>query len=855
MTLRARSLLASTILAAGFAASAPAAAQDAPGDEASVETNNEIVVTARKQEERLQDAPTTVAVATAEQIDRLGLDSLTDVAKTTPGLVFDDSFGRDSNRPVIRGQANILGQSGVAYFIDGIYYSGSLADYDVDTIERIEVVKGPQSALYGRNTYSGAINLISKAPSREWTGRVQADISEADRYELTAGVRGPITQGLGVALGGRWYDNAGEFINAYDGSKIGEQSTWSLYGNLRWDNGGPFTASLRANYTNTDDGQPAIFAQSANANNCFPDNGTLYLGRGRYFCGVIQPQQINTDYSRQFVDAESVGLEAKTFNGALRMDFEATDEVTLTSLTGYNNRKADTKTDGDYTANSFQQVIFAVTRGAAVPGATGTRRFNYAVSAFPPTFAQLRSTQDFTFSNRNETEDFSQEVRMAFDTDNFHLLLGGYYFKQSDDTRDTRVVPPGALALAQANAIAAGLDRCSRIADCFSFTPIVIATSEAAAAAAPGQPDLGLYRPSRNTNFFDITNKAVFGSITWDITPQLSLSAEGRYASETIRQETATFTSTTACVPSATNLCPRVVEANFKEFTPRFTASWQATPDNLIYAVYAEGQKPGGFNGNLAIIAGFPTFEPEDNKTYEIGFKNQFLDRTLTANLALFHTEVTGYQITQNISVPPNQVSLTRNGGNARINGAELELLMRPSRNFTVTANYAFADTEFTAGTDENLGLINDVADDGLVNCSLGDQFPAITGCQSAYASIVGKEIPRAPKHTVFVDADYRQALGNGDWSLFAGANVTMVSSSFDQVLNFAETGGSAVVDARLGVQNDRFKIQAYVKNLFDEDSIQQIIRYADANNDLRRNFVAGLRPGRRFGVIFSAGF
>ena len=104
------------------------------------DASNDIIVTARKVSEKLQNAPTTVAVATSETIDRLGLDSIQDITKTTPGIVFDDSFGRDANRPVIRGQANILGQSGVAFFIDGIYYSGSIADYDVDSIARVEVV-------------------------------------------------------------------------------------------------------------------------------------------------------------------------------------------------------------------------------------------------------------------------------------------------------------------------------------------------------------------------------------------------------------------------------------------------------------------------------------------------------------------------------------------------------------------------------------------------------------------------------------------------------------------------------------------------------------------------------------------
>ncbi|MGQ3180251.1 MAG: TonB-dependent receptor domain-containing protein, partial [Blastomonas fulva] len=292
---------------------------------------------------------------------------------------------------------------------------------------------------------------------------------------------------------------------------------------------------------------------------------------------------------------------------------------------------------------------------------------------------------------------------------------------------------------------------------------------------------------SRNINQFDIENKAIFGSATFDITDTLSFSAEGRYAEEQIRQTTFTF-NTGQALPA-----PRVVQATFKEFTPRFTLSWQASRDNLFYAVYAEGQKPGGFNSNQAILAGFPTFDPEDNKTYEIGTKNTFFDGKLTANLALYHTEVKGYQITQNVSVPPNQVSLTRNGGNARVNGAELELLIRPVRNFTVTANYSYVNAKFTAGTDENLGLINDLIDDRLANCSTGDQFPNIAGCQSLFGSIRGKRVPRAPAHTIFVDVDYRRPVSS-EWDFFVGSNVNMVSTSFDQVLNFAETGGSVVV-------------------------------------------------------------
>ena len=416
-----------------------------------------------------------------------------------------------------------------------------------------------------------------------------------------------------------------------------------------------------------------------------------------------------------------------------------------------------------------------------------------------------------------------------------HLLGGGYYFKQSDDLFDTRVVPLGGLAIAQANSLVATTSLCAALPSCAVFLPIAVT-----AANLPN---------SRNTNLLDITNKALFGSIRYDFTEQLSLSVEGRYAEEKITQSTQTFNE------GATAPAPRIASATFKKFTPRATLSWQATPENLVYAVYAEGQKPGGFNNNQAITAGFPTYNPENNRNYELGFKNSFFDGKLTANLALYHSQIKGYQITQNVSVPPNQVSLTTNGGNARVNGAELELLMRPNRNWTITANYAFADAKFTAGSDENVGLLNDVADDGLVNCSKGDQFPAVTGCQSQFGSIVGKHIPRAPQHTLFVDFDYRRPIGTKDWTVFAGANVNRISSSYAQVVNLAETGSSVTVDARLGVQNRQFTLQAYVRNLFNETAVAQVSRFADANNDLRRSFIAGLRPQRRFGLIATVGF
>ncbi len=690
------------------------------------------------------------------------------------------------------------------------------------------MVKGPQSALYGRNTYAGAINIISKMPGDFWEGRVTADISENDRYEVTAGIRGPLAEGLGLGVNGRYFTNDGEFVNQFDGDTLGQQESYSVSGVLNYDNGGPFTAALRGYFNRTDDGQPAIFAQGTQFNNVLPDDGALYGGGGRYFAGPVQPRPSAPISRASFANPEDVGVEADTYNISLKLEYELTDSLTLTSLTGYNNREQTLILDGDYGPNSFQTARFA---RFPIGGPIG---FGPAGPIFP--FGFVGSTVDFSFEGLNETEDYSQELRLSYLSDAFDVIVGGYYFEQDDDTFDIRQVPADGPARAGASfgqaigiesAICAANPNCGRVSPLFG----------------PSTPN------SRDENLLNIRNVAVFGAVEFHITDRLNLGFEGRYAEERIRQTTFDFNEGDA------RPAGDFVEETFKEFTPRVTLDYQPNEDTLLYGIYAEGQKPGGFNSVIARAAGAPTFDAEDSTSYEIGIKNQFLDGGLIVNLALFHNEIEGYQLTQNVVDGANTQSATVNAGDARVNGLELEVLARPSRNFTVTANYALADSRFTSGFDENQGVLNDVADDRLVNCSTGDQFPGVAGCQSLFGSIDGQRIPRAPVHRVFADVDYRVPLGASDWEFFAGGNVTLTSKAFAQVSNLASYGESTVVDLRVGVGNGVYKIQGYVDNVTDEDAVSQVIRYADADASFRRSFIGGLRPGRRFGVIVSAGF
>ncbi len=143
---------------------------------------------------------------TRETIDNLNINDIDDIARYTPGFSYSQAFGRATERPVVRGAGNILAgvqygvEAGTAYFIDGQYYSGEVSSLDMNMIERVEVVKGPQSALFGRNSYAGAINFITKGISDETEYNVKAEIAEHDTYNLYGCSSWPIKRKLGMSL-------------------------------------------------------------------------------------------------------------------------------------------------------------------------------------------------------------------------------------------------------------------------------------------------------------------------------------------------------------------------------------------------------------------------------------------------------------------------------------------------------------------------------------------------------------------------------------------------------------------------------------------------------------------------------
>ena len=796
-----------------------AVAQEGAGGNAIVE---EVIVTARKLEESLQETPVAVTAVTAAQMESWGLDGLADISKITAGLIFDSEFARGANRPVIRGQANILNDSGVSYFIDGVYVSGSIDDYDLNDVERVEVVKGPQSALYGRNTYSGAINIITRSPGDAFGGRIRLELAEDEQFLVSASLSGPLSEVLSGGLTLRHYEMGGPFTNQFDGSDIGEQQSRSVSGVLEFTPSEQLSIRARAYYAERDDGQPAVMATRYFDNNCYIDNGSLYGGAGRYFCGEVAPGDISSDWPVQAPDTRDTDENTQL---SLKIDYQINDAWSLTSITGYNDRNEEFVIDGDYLPTSFHVSNFTP-NGFPFGGFADGPPFLYAYAG---------TMTDFTFATATATESWSQEVQFRFSGDRLQGLLGAYYFDQDQTARDIREVSEAQQGLAQANWFAEfrrmqGL--CAANFLCESMAPFF-----GSAIVVP-----------RDVNGLSIKNAALFGMVSFDLADNLGLTLEARYQDEKIDQE--------AVVQDLGNPAdaPVLASASFDGLLPRITLDWRPTPNNMLYLVYAQGTKPGGFNGTVAIEAGIPTFDEEDVDSIEIGAKNVFAGGQATANFAAFFNQVEGYQLTQNVRSGQNTTSATVNAGDADIFGLEAEIQARPqaAQGLTLTLNYAWTDTEFQRGFDQNQGVLLDAADDGMINCSTGDQFPEVDGCTSLFGDIKGKRIPRTAKHQLFADAEMRRPFAGGGWSWFIGANLAYESSKFAQVHNEAETGDATLVNLRLGLVSDRYAIRVWGRNLTGEDTAYTVLRYAEPEA-FRRNFAVAPRRDATFGVTVSA--
>lgn len=374
--------------------------------------SGEILVTARKREETLQSVPIAITAFTEATIEAAGVDTVEEIAQLTPGFTFTPLFGGGAATPVIRGQSTTIGEPNVGFFLDGVYQSTrSLMDAVLgDDIARVEIVKGPQSALYGRNTFGGAVNIISRPPGNDMSLRGTAEIGEYGSFGLKVSANLPlIDDKLFFRAGLNFRKSGGYFTNSLNGQNLDERRTSILAASLEARPSDALTIRLRVAHDNTDDGDDAIvFAD----NNARPFNltGPPFPAANQIFIGELKSPTtfaVTPGHNDRDLTASSLAID---------LDLGG---VTLTSITGYNDLHIDTAVDLDYSA------------------------------------VRARYTKTI-----NDTSEVSQELRLTSNGDSrLSWLAGAYYFKLRSKTHLEDFWDADALPFASNLALPGGLRR------------------------------------------------------------------------------------------------------------------------------------------------------------------------------------------------------------------------------------------------------------------------------------------------------------------------------------------------------------------------------------------------------------
>ena len=742
------------MLLLGLAAPCALWAQDSDdGDDDGAGRLEEIVVTARKKEENLQDIPITVTAFSNETLREYQINSAADVARYTPGFSFINSFGRDSDRPVIRGMSNILGAPNASFFIDGIYVPGTIASTELQMLERVEVIKGPQAALYGRATFSGAVNYVTRRPGNEREGELSVSVAEHSQVDANAYVSGAFVEdSFYYYLGASFYEYGGEYRNELDGEKLGGEESMTLTGKLIWAPTENFEATLRMTYQEDDDDHIALWLQGSDYNNCLhPSNDPSSFrpaSRG-YYCGVVNTND-TVNYRTDFLP--DPGINREIMRTALTLDWDFMDGHSLTSVTGFQNEETGRQIDVSHAG--YDPLI--------------------ALNAL--SFLDLAG--QFWRVQEEEEESVSQEIRISSPQDQrLRWTLGAYYYRSTfDRTVDDRINP---------------------------------------LTTFPSQWDPANSAQQNNAaTFTSVTkNTAVFGALEFDFTDSLTGTIEARYARETLSREEFTYFPAPFFAPSGGGKA----EATFDSVTPRMTLTWLTNDDLTVFASMAKGNKPGGFN---SFNAPDVTYDEETAWNYELGFKSTWMDGSLIWNTSVFYINWTDQQLTLNTQLADGSLtSYIENVGKTEVYGVETDLSMMITDRWSLDFNYAYIDSEIKAFINSDQAL--------FFGCIPSSPPEVYLACVQEYGSVAGNKSPRSSPHQASLRTMYTIPASDGrEW--FIGGDVTFEASRFAQVHNLAETGDATRVGLQGGLRTENWDFTLWVKNLFDDDTAQDILRYID---------------------------
>lgn len=751
---------------------------DAPAKQAGGLTD--IIVTARKRAENLQNIPIADTVVSQKQLQTYQITSVEKVAALAPQLIVSRNGSGNGAAIGLRGisvnATSISLEQSVATVIDGVYYSGGRSlNVGLFDLSQVELLKGPQSLFYGKNTTAGAISVTTADPTSHYSvmGRMGYEFNAKNPY-MEGYVSGPITDTLSVRLAARYSDQFGALIKnisqpgtvythdiatgastahqrgTVDGDVPGEKNFTARLG-IKWQPIDGLTLLLKNTYDNYHSSGPNSSAVIGycSAKGFVQTDPTAPCGHQFVQVQNALPEDIAANIPVDNRHGGKPYLDYYEYNSTLNMTYE-TDKVTFSLTPAYTKSTTYWFGDFDFTDNYMNRAPALGTGG----NNTGTYERQTAFSVEARAQTHLGGPINF--------------------------MVGGYYQHFTQLFQQYNIYPGG-----QEN------------------------------TAAPS--DLLRYLTIYKIGHLSGDTYSGFGQALWNITPTLNFTAGVRYSHElkdsylsqpyVIPISQGSFAQTTLSQP----------HQGFNNTSPEATLTWKPKRNITLYGSYRTGYKSGGFSisGSISPLstAADATFKPEKVSGFEGGIKSTLLDNQLRLNFDGFWYTYKGLQV--DYFDPTTIRYLTTNAGKARTRGLELETVFAPHSlpGLQLNASGAFTDAKYTSFA--------------RAPC-LGGETPA-EGCNlalnaagTAYTlqSLTGQHTPQAPKWTATFGGDYSQPIGN---DLKIGLSTNVRYSSRYKTYAFAPDSAArffqkqyATVDASLSLarQDDRWEVQLIGKNL-----------------------------------------
>jgi len=675
----------------------------------------EITVTARKREERLQDTPISITAYDDNKLRDFEIRSLQDVQNTSVNVQFDQSIGSaNSSRIYIRGvgngDASTRDDPGVGIYVDGVYLpraQGTLLT--VSDLERVEVLRGPQGTLFGRNTIGGAINIVTKKPSFEFGGVAELRAGTEGLLETRAAVDVPLLPEMAaMRVSVTTATRNGYVRNRTSGSRTNDNKV--LGGRVQ----------LLLTPTETSEFQLSVDHsreyRSSFASKCkvIPSAaGTLQGALFRFFTpelqGACEADDAKTDFEIT-QDGPQVS-RLRTYGVALTGTVDVTEDITFKSTSSWRRNKIGTAGDADLTPFNIIQTQREFGLDKSTQDAF-SQEFNLGGVSMG---GKLKwTTGVYGFYEKNQANDKTRVLALADDD---------LPFTAEDRARDPILnltfVPGVGRTLPSSSNDATALTF-NGLGDCVAPFRIpggggLITVPGMCLRAFGSVPNSGFLK-TNNTSY------AAYGEFTYDLSTQLSFTAGLRYTHERKRvaeQEVALlaprmFNEGRVNEPAAGSIPGGIqflsnyeLSKRFSKLTPRATLQYRFNEDANIYATISRGFKSGGF---AADSNGLPPndFKPEVLTSYEAGIKTSFFDQRLVANVAGFINYYQDIQLTSiGAQADGTLIATTLNAGEARILGTEVEITAAPISGLVLSSSVGITKARYTKfdGGNSNAGL------------------------------------------------------------------------------------------------------------------------------------------------------